>query len=433
MVGRTIVIGDCPWVAQCAEAFLSKLFACSYSIAGLTVFSANPSDHLVHRMTHRVARGTLLCVGRPDGRLMALTSLESSILLSINQASSIQSWGGRCESVTIGHNPFKNSLCFKNIFLKRHRPLFTCERLLDMSISRSQKKTSVGIQGCSSNTLLGKYSTLKKESEKRFLERKERRKKKLDYIADILSVSRNSQVNFDLSHHSQGNFDLSRHSQVNFDLSRHSQVNFDLPLRRQVSLKICEDQDILNISHHKIDDEGSDFMDLSYHSTHPAPAPSMDVQDLLTEIRTNQIQVDHLYNLFCEHDTNNKGGLNHEEFIRAYRLIDPSLSKNQALILFEEGNVEDSGILGFEEFKMMTMLPQIKLQAMKQVNIRDEENGLVQITPCEGPFFDQDLLQKEIPGVSKIDLAKSEILSMELYEERIASLQRFVAMVVISF
>ena len=93
-----MVIGDIPWVAQAAEAFLSKLFACSYSIAGLNVHSANPADHLVHRHTHRVVRGTLLVCGRPDGRLMSLTSAESSVLLSVNQASSIQSWGGRCES-----------------------------------------------------------------------------------------------------------------------------------------------------------------------------------------------------------------------------------------------------------------------------------------------------------------------------------------------
>jgi hypothetical protein len=51
MVGRTVVVGDCPWVAQSAEAFLSKIFACSYSIAGLNVLSGNPADHLVHRHT----------------------------------------------------------------------------------------------------------------------------------------------------------------------------------------------------------------------------------------------------------------------------------------------------------------------------------------------------------------------------------------------
>ena len=67
MVGRTVVIGDIPWVAQCAEAFLSKIFAVSYSIAGLNVLSGNPSDHLVHRHTHRVTRGTLLvCGGQMD-------------------------------------------------------------------------------------------------------------------------------------------------------------------------------------------------------------------------------------------------------------------------------------------------------------------------------------------------------------------------------
>ena len=78
MTGRTVVVGDIPWVAQAAEAFLSKIFACSYSAAGLNVLSGNPNDHLVHRHTHRVVRGSLLVVGRPDGRLSALTSAEAT-------------------------------------------------------------------------------------------------------------------------------------------------------------------------------------------------------------------------------------------------------------------------------------------------------------------------------------------------------------------
>ena len=102
MVGRTVVIGDIPWVSQCAEAFLSKIFAVSYSIAGLNVMSGNPADHFVHRHTHRVTRGSLVLCGRPDGRLSALTSAEAAVCVSVNQASSIQSLGGTCESVTIG-------------------------------------------------------------------------------------------------------------------------------------------------------------------------------------------------------------------------------------------------------------------------------------------------------------------------------------------
>jgi hypothetical protein len=132
MVGRTVVIGDtCPWVAQSAEAFLSKIFACSYSIAGLNVLSGNPADHLVHRHTHRVVRGSLFVCGRPDGRLTALTTLEASTCLAVNQASSIQSLGGTCESITIGHNDAKLPLSFKGICLEDSRPKFLCEKMLD--------------------------------------------------------------------------------------------------------------------------------------------------------------------------------------------------------------------------------------------------------------------------------------------------------------
>lgn len=146
MVCRTVVIGDIPWVAQSAEAFLSKIFACSYSIAGLNVLSANPTDHLVHRMTHRVVRGSLLICGRPDGRLSALTAAESAVCLSINQASSIQSLGSTCESMTIGHNPFKLPLSAKGIFLKRFRPLFLCEYLLGEDSAEYGMDVSVSVR-----------------------------------------------------------------------------------------------------------------------------------------------------------------------------------------------------------------------------------------------------------------------------------------------
>ena len=121
------------WVAQSAEAFLGKIFACSYSIAGCNVISGNPADHLVHRHTHRVVRGSLFVCGRPDGRLTALTTLEASTCLAVNQASSIQSIGGTCESITIGHNMSELPLSYKHVSLPTLRPQFLCEKLLDES------------------------------------------------------------------------------------------------------------------------------------------------------------------------------------------------------------------------------------------------------------------------------------------------------------
>ena len=132
MNGRTVVICDIPWVAQAADAFLSKLFASSYSIAGVNVLSGNPSDHLVHRHTHRVQRGTLLVAGRPDGRLSALTSSECAVNLSVSQACSIQSLGSNAEAVTIGHNPTHVGLAERDIFIETDRPQFLCERLQDV-------------------------------------------------------------------------------------------------------------------------------------------------------------------------------------------------------------------------------------------------------------------------------------------------------------
>ena len=48
----------------------------------------------------------------------ALTTLEASTCLAVNQASSIQSLGGTCESITIGHNKSKLPLSHKAIFLE---------------------------------------------------------------------------------------------------------------------------------------------------------------------------------------------------------------------------------------------------------------------------------------------------------------------------
>ena len=110
------------------------------------VLSGNPADHLVHRHTHRVVRGSLLVCGRPDGRLTALTTLEASTCLAFNKAFSIQSIGGTCESVTIGHNMSKLPLSARGIFLETHRPQFLCEKLLsdtDEADTKNNKTTKL--------------------------------------------------------------------------------------------------------------------------------------------------------------------------------------------------------------------------------------------------------------------------------------------------
>jgi hypothetical protein len=75
MGGRTVVVVDTPWVHQLVENFASKLYSQSYSFVSVTVHGASGLDHFVHRFTHRVVRGVLLAVGRPDGRLCCLGNI----------------------------------------------------------------------------------------------------------------------------------------------------------------------------------------------------------------------------------------------------------------------------------------------------------------------------------------------------------------------
>ena len=214
MTARTVVIGDIPWVAQCVEAFLSKLVACSYSATSLSVFSANPADHLVHRMTHRVVRGTLLACGRPDGRLMALTSGEQSVCLAVNQASSIQSMGETCESLTIGHNPYKLPLTAHHVCLKDSRPKYLCEHLLDREEGRTGETGETGEKkksedGKSAAALIGSFAQLSdKESQQsqnlwdRMMEQKKAEEEKrqarleIDRVVPTLKTNEDGNVVF---------------------------------------------------------------------------------------------------------------------------------------------------------------------------------------------------------------------------------------------
>ena len=155
MTARTIVIGDIPWVSQCADAFLSKIFACSYSAAGITVLSGNTNDHLVHRHTHRVVRGALLIAVDRTVALRAHERRSDDVLIAI--ASVEHSKHRRYVRINY-HRPFSYKLpSSKNaIFLSRHRPKYLCEKYYE-------ERTENNLDGKSAGALLGIYSSYHEE------------------------------------------------------------------------------------------------------------------------------------------------------------------------------------------------------------------------------------------------------------------------------
>jgi hypothetical protein len=140
---RTLVIADLPYVHQLLENYVSKLFSLSYSIASLDVHGANAIDHLVHRFTHRVYRGTLIAVGRSDGRLFSQSKGESWILMAMQQCKAIMHLGCGPEIISIGHNPYTKREIFSNhTVLSTSRPPFLCETLSDVKTLRNAREAA---------------------------------------------------------------------------------------------------------------------------------------------------------------------------------------------------------------------------------------------------------------------------------------------------
>uniref|UniRef100_A0A7S1VZX5 EF-hand domain-containing protein n=1 Tax=Ditylum brightwellii TaxID=49249 RepID=A0A7S1VZX5_9STRA len=473
MVGRTVVIGDIPWVAQAAEAFLSKIFACSYSIAGLNVLSANPSDHLVHRHTHRVVRGTLLVCGRPDGRLAALSSAEASVCLSVNQASSIQSIGGTCESVTIGHNPFKLPLSARAIFLGRHRPQFLCEKILgEVDIEEEKARRQLLLTAAASdpkcseenkngrngNELVRRWSScsLRSNVSNGSLFGLQSSHGKRRHILRRQSSGGTTSTKESASGESHGSTS-NLYSKISFVLghapkNKRSKGKSRRSMSRQNSHNSCPSDDgtfedaffsegeppdgncrpsLKNRSSTALLGAYIDLEKRSHMMENKVPSSKrqpLSVDKMVYTAIQDKKTHDTVRELFDAIDVNGNSTLAKEEFVVGYSKLNPDLSKHHIEKIFEESDVGENGCLDFEDFSRVIKMTPVEIVAMLQAKNRDER-GLIQVEPSKEEYFGEKI-RKGLSTNYNFSATRSQYFSQELYETRIASLQRFVAMTV---
>eukprot|EP00531_Pseudo-nitzschia_arenysensis_P016726 CAMPEP_0116156094 /NCGR_PEP_ID=MMETSP0329-20121206/22651_1 /TAXON_ID=697910 /ORGANISM="Pseudo-nitzschia arenysensis, Strain B593" /LENGTH=1586 /DNA_ID=CAMNT_0003653159 /DNA_START=153 /DNA_END=4916 /DNA_ORIENTATION=- len=402
MVGRTVVIGDIPWVSQCADAFLSKCFAVSYSIAGLNVLSGNPSDHFVHRHTHRVVRGTLAIFGRPDGRLSALSTAEGSVCLSVNQASSIQSYGGTCESITIGHNPFTLNLAKTAIFLKRHRPLFLCERLLVETDANEEK--------------LNRESGFSTDDESVISQHR----------LGLGNICKNLFSCFSRSSH-DGPLSMSIHQMMDCSVSLkiHKQRNSHALMGAYLDINNQhKSSSFTNSSRNtECDDPGYDESDNSYS-----------VDQVVADAIRDRKSSDRLHILFKKFDEDRDGILSESEFVKGLTSLDSQVTEEEARVMFRGADKSQSGLVDYNEF--VSFLKRMGYDQQVRIPPSNRDNrGLIQIEASRERYFGETL-RKYNAGKNKVQdmdfvLAQSQHLVQELYETRIASMQRFVTMCVL--
>lgn len=395
-------------MAFLTNLYLKQIFAVSYSIAGLNVLSGNPADHFVHRHTHRVTRGSLVLCGRPDGRLSALSTAEAAVCLSVNQASSIQSWGGTCESVTIGHNPSKLPLSANAIFLKRKRPLFLCERMLVETDAKEEAKVDALSETQHS-------STNRTEAKSSFLSLFRFRQDNIDPL-DMPSTH-----------------DPSVRPRVNKYRSAAALLGVYTSSERASTVTQASDEN---------DDR-------------------LIVDEIVEEAIREKKFSDRAHMLFQTVDKHGRGTVTEDQFIEGTLKLNTGLTEDELRALFKAYDQDGESEIDYHEFlELMNdaglgsgiQLPPSNRDARVSgfhcnefclepalfpycSHFLQSFQGIIRIEPSKEKYFGETI-RKNNAGKSGQDLdfraSRSQHFVQELYETRVASMQRFVAITVMS-
>jgi hypothetical protein len=107
LVGRSLVIGDEPYVKDLLAQYVSKLFSLAYGFAALAGVhaAATRCGELLHGYGHRISRGALLYLGLPDGRWCGRERAEATVCMTSSQARGVQNLGTGATVFGVGHNP----------------------------------------------------------------------------------------------------------------------------------------------------------------------------------------------------------------------------------------------------------------------------------------------------------------------------------------
>ena len=145
---------------------------------------------------------------------------------------------------------------------------------------------------------------------------------------------------------------------------------------------------------------------------------------------------DRVRNLFEAFDLDNDGLLREEEYVLGWkRLHTGDVSEDELRSQFQIADEDGTGSLNYAEFHKLLMNNYAWESSLVKIppSHRDRR-GLIQIEPSREKYFGE-MLRKYNAGKSgqtlNFTLARGQEQAMLLYESRIGSLQRFVAMVVL--
>ncbi len=158
------------------------------------------------------------------------------------------------------------------------------------------------------------------------------------------------------------------------------------------------------------------------------------VDDIVADAIQDRKNNGRLHLLYKKFDNDGDGILSEKEFVKGLTTLDPKLTEAEAQAMFRGADKTKTGMVDYNEF--LTFLQRMGYD--QQVSIppsNRDKRGLIQIEASRERYFGETL-RKYNAGKNKVQdmdmvLAHSQHLVQELYESRVASMQRFVAMCVL--
>ena len=96
--------------------------------------------------------------------------------------------------------------------------------------------------------------------------------------------------------------------------------------------------------------------------------------------------------------------------------------------IFKEADYDNQGYIDYEKFQRIAEMPSLQmLRALQTIN---RPRSLLQVEASGENYFGEQLRSEAEQSVGLLGIEQSQHFSMELYEGRVASMQRFVAMTV---
>lgn len=153
-------------------------------------------------------------------------------------------------------------------------------------------------------------------------------------------------------------------------------------------------------------------------------------QAILESMINEKQRSSQLHAVFNQIDSDGSGTIDLEEFTLAYRRVREGINREDIEKIFHEADVDGDGELGYEEFVGAMSLQGAAIIRRLHHAGRRNEKGLLEVKPSIEEYFGAELHANAPPGIDSFAQAQSQHFSMELYESRVASLQRFVSMCV---